>query len=114
VALNSFLGSWDPFVQGICAWEKLPPFDRLWIDCIQEAARIESRNKQRGSDDENLSIAAHARKDRGNGSWKKDTWREVSPKQRKKKDHSKVKCFACHTLGHYTSQCPQQKQGSKK
>jgi hypothetical protein len=33
--------------------EKLPPFDTLWIDCIQKESRIEYRNgKQRGSDDE--------------------------------------------------------------
>jgi hypothetical protein len=76
VALNGFLGSWEPFVQGICAREKLPPFDRLWIDCIQEEAQIESKNgKQRGSDDENQALAAHARKGRGNGSPR----REASP-----------------------------------
>jgi hypothetical protein len=34
VASNGFLGSWKPFVQGICAREKLPPFDRVWINCI--------------------------------------------------------------------------------
>jgi hypothetical protein len=38
VALNGFPGSWEPFVQGICAREKLPPFDRLCIDCIKEEA----------------------------------------------------------------------------
>jgi hypothetical protein len=48
VALNGFPGSWEPFVQGICAREMLPPFDRLWIDYIQKEARIKSRNgKQR-------------------------------------------------------------------
>jgi hypothetical protein len=53
VALNGFSGSWEPFVHGICAREKLPPFDTLWIDCIQKESRIEYRNgKQRGSDDE--------------------------------------------------------------
>jgi hypothetical protein len=62
VALNGFPESWEPFVQGICAREKLPPFDRLWINCIQEEARIELRNKQRGSDDENQALATHARK----------------------------------------------------
>jgi hypothetical protein len=34
VELKGFLESWEPFVQGICAREKLPPFDGLWIDCI--------------------------------------------------------------------------------
>jgi hypothetical protein len=54
VALNGFPESWEPFVQGICAREKLPPFDRLGIDCIKEEAQIESRNgKQRSCDDEN-------------------------------------------------------------
>jgi hypothetical protein len=31
-----------------------------------------------------------------------------------KKDLSKVKCFACHKLGHYASQCPQWKKGRGK
>jgi hypothetical protein len=108
VALNGFLESWEPFVQGICAREKLPPFDRLWINCTQEEAWIEFENgKQRGIDDENLALVAHARKGKRNSSPR----REVSPEQRKKKDLSKIKCFACHTHGHYTSQCPQQKKG---
>jgi hypothetical protein len=44
VALNGFPGSWEPFLQGICAREKFPPFARLWINYIQEEARIESKN----------------------------------------------------------------------
>jgi hypothetical protein len=78
----------------------LPPFDRLWIDCIQEEARIDSKNgKQKSIDDENLALDAHARKGRRNGSPR----REASIEQRKKKDLSKVKCFACHMLAHYAS-----------
>jgi hypothetical protein len=100
VALNSFPEYWEPFVQGICAREKLLPLDILWIDCIQEEARLESRNgKQRSSDDENQALASHARKARGNDSPR----REASPKQLKNKDLSKVKCFACHKDGHYAS-----------
>jgi hypothetical protein len=76
VALNGFLRSWEPFVLGICAREKLPPFDRLWIDCTQEEARIESKNvKQRGIDDENMALATHATKGGRNGSPR----REASP-----------------------------------
>jgi hypothetical protein len=111
VALNGFPGSCESIVQGICTREKFPPFDRLWIDYIQEEARIESRNgKQRGNNDENMALVAHARKGRENHSPR----REASPEQRKKKDLSKVKCFACHTLGHYASQCPQRKKGRGK
>ena len=36
VPLNGFTKSWEPFMKGICAQEKLPNWDRLWDDCIQE------------------------------------------------------------------------------
>jgi hypothetical protein len=111
VALNGFPRPWEPFVQGICAQEKMSSFDRLWIDYIQEETRIESKNgQQKGSEDENLALDAHARKGRRNDSPR----REASPEQRKKKDLSKVKCFACHEHGHYASQCPQRKKGGGK
>jgi L-asparaginase II len=84
----------------LCTREVATIFDRLWIDCIQEEAWIESYNgKQIGIDDENLALAVHARKGRRNSSPR----REASLEQRKKKDLSKVKCFACHMLGHYAS-----------
>jgi hypothetical protein len=44
VALRGLPRSWEPFVQGICAREKLPDFDRLWTDCIQEETRLVSRD----------------------------------------------------------------------
>ena len=106
VALSGFLWSWEAFLQGICAREKLPPFDRPWIDYIQEEAQIESRNKQRGSNDENQALVAHTRKGRREGSPKK----EASLESRRKKDLSKIKCFACHKHGHYASQCSQLKK----
>jgi hypothetical protein len=34
VTLNCFPESWEPFVQGICAREKLSNFESLWTDCI--------------------------------------------------------------------------------
>jgi hypothetical protein len=33
--------------------------------------------------------------------------------EQKKKDLSKIKCFNCHSFGHYASQCPQKKRKGK-
>jgi hypothetical protein len=44
VVLRGLPRSWEPFVQGICAQEKLLDFDRLWIDCIQEETQLLSRD----------------------------------------------------------------------
>jgi hypothetical protein len=35
IALNGLHSSWDMFVQGVCAWERLPTFQKLWDDFIQ-------------------------------------------------------------------------------
>jgi hypothetical protein len=43
VALNGFTKSWEPFVKGITAREKLLDWQRLWDNCIQEETREESR-----------------------------------------------------------------------
>jgi hypothetical protein len=32
--LNGFSKPWAPFIKRIVAWEKLPYFDRLWVDFI--------------------------------------------------------------------------------
>ena len=36
-------------------------FNRLWVDCTQEEARLEAREEKLG-DEENQALAAHARK----------------------------------------------------
>ena len=54
--LNGFPPSWDAFVQGICTRRKLPKFDKLWIDCTQEEARLIS-NAQNTNDEENQALA---------------------------------------------------------
>ena len=56
VALNEFTNSWETFVMGICAREKLPKWERLWDDCIQEETRRESRSSKHGggATDENF------------------------------------------------------------
>jgi hypothetical protein len=49
IALNGFASSWKPFVQGVCAHENLPTFDKLWDDFVQEEIRLESCSKQKRS-----------------------------------------------------------------
>jgi hypothetical protein len=40
VALNGFSKSWDVFVRGVVAQEKLPKWQRLWDDFVQEEIRL--------------------------------------------------------------------------
>jgi hypothetical protein len=42
--LNGFPSSWSAFVQGIYARNKLPKFDKIWIDCTQEESRLISNS----------------------------------------------------------------------
>jgi hypothetical protein len=42
VALNGFTKTWEPFVKGIYARDKLLDLKRLWDDCIREETREES------------------------------------------------------------------------
>ena len=102
--LNCFPYSWNSFVQGICARSKLPKFDKLWTDCIQEESRLISKS-QKTNDKENRVLVAHVkkRKERRNTSPKK------SRRPYHKKDVSKIKCFTCKKLGHFSYQCPQGK-----
>jgi hypothetical protein len=49
VALNGFTKPREPFIMGICAKEKLPKWETLWDDYIQEETHRESGpNKQGG------------------------------------------------------------------
>jgi len=100
-ALNGFTKPWAPFVKDIVAREKLPNCERLWDDFIQEEIWEESLygGQRKGDDDENLSLASHART--GKGKTKTNTSGEATSQNGKKKDMSKLKCFACHKFGHY-------------
>jgi hypothetical protein len=95
--LNGFPSSWDAFVQGNCVRRKFPKFDRLWIVCVQEESRLISR-MQKTNDEENTSLASHVNKRIRNNSPNKNR-RQV---RYHKKDVSKIICFNCQKLGHFS------------
>ena len=75
------------------------------------------RNTRDGSsskhdDEENLALVSKARKGKGKASHSKSS----SSHDGKKINKSKVRCFNCHEVGHYATNCPQKKskKGSSK
>jgi hypothetical protein len=113
ITLNGLPSSWESFVQSICGREKLPQFDRLWTDCIQEEARVLSKKSlQKPQDEGTQALTAHTRRKKVRTNFgKKNTSEESTPVQRwEKKDLSKIRCFNCNTFGHYVTQCPQKKR----
>jgi hypothetical protein len=111
VALNGFTKSWEPFVKGVCAREKLPNWERLWDDCIQEETREESKASRQGDGEENLSLVSKAKKGKEKGS--KGNNEGATSQPGKKKDLSKIKCFTCHKNRHYASECPKEEGMSR-
>ena len=106
IALNAFSKPWDTFVKGVVDREKLPDWQRLWDDFVQEETRMgqclgSSSSAPQIVDEEALSLA---RKGKGKAKKKKGG--------KKNTDMSKVKCFICHKQGHFASQCPDRKKNN--
>lgn len=90
----------------------------LWSDFIQEELRLKlaktSSSSDKGSkvhkEEDNLALAGKVKGKKGKGKT------ENSQKgDNKKTDLNKIKCFHCHTFGHYASNCPnRKKRGSNK
>jgi hypothetical protein len=105
-AFNGFTKQWDIFVRGVVAQEKLPDWERFRDDFTQEKLRVgtSQASQSKSEDEENLALAL---KNKFKG--KKGPSGGQTSKGEKKKDFSKIKCFACHKLGHFASQCPNKK-----
>jgi hypothetical protein len=105
--LNGVSKQWVVFVEGIVAREKLPNWERLWDDFVQEETRrgYVHGSSSTGHDEENVALAANIKK-----KFKKGPKGGNKPKGEGNKDMSKVKCFACHKFGHYAGQCPKKKK----
>lgn len=85
MALNGFLTSWESFIKGIWAWEKLPNFKRFWEPYIHEETQMESKASKKGSDI-NLSLIGQAKKGGGKGPSKVKGESEESASQPGKKE----------------------------
>jgi hypothetical protein len=114
IALNGFGKQWDVFVKCVVGREKMPTWERLWDDFTQEEIQEGSQReeqKKKSEDEDNLALAT-----KGKGKSKKNSVEGTSSRQgsKKKFDTSKVECFACHQLGHISSQCPNRKKGKPK
>jgi hypothetical protein len=105
--LNGVSKQWVVFVEGIVAREKLPGWERLWDDFVQEETRrgYVHGSSSTGHEEENVALATTSKK-----KFKKGPKGGHKPKGEGKKDMSKVKCFACHKFGHYAGQCPNKKK----
>jgi hypothetical protein len=77
IALNGFVPSWKPFVQGVCVHQHLPIYEKLWDNIVQEVTRLLSCSvKQKQVED--LTIVGRMRKDA-----RKDTRRVTKKNQAK-------------------------------
>eukprot|EP00253_Pinus_taeda_P001893 PITA_01893 len=114
LALLGLPKSWHSYRDSVNGREKLIDWERLWSDQMQEEIRRSTRDgsSSKHDDEENIALASKARKGKGKASHSKSS----SSHGRKKIDKSKVRCFHCHEVGHYATNCPlkKSKKGSSK
>jgi hypothetical protein len=104
IALDGFSKSWDVFVRGVVTRKKLDDWQQLWCDFLQEEIRIGQARPSSSThveEEEELALAGKAKGKKKKKCGKKNI------------DFSKVKCFHCHTMGHFASQCPERKKKNK-
>jgi hypothetical protein len=102
--LNGFSEKWNTFDKGVVSREHSPNWERLWDDFIHEEICEEALCSRQSKGEENEeNVALFAKKD------KKAMGGENSSNGGKK-DMSKVRCYACHELGHYADQSPNKKK----
>eukprot|EP00253_Pinus_taeda_P025736 PITA_25736 len=108
LALLGLPKSWHSYQDSVNGREKLPGWERLWSDLVQEEIRRSTRDgsSSKGANEENCALAAKAKK------WKSKKASQSGAKG-KKQDMSKVKCFHCHQHGHYATNCPQKKKNKQ-
>jgi hypothetical protein len=113
-AVDGLPESWAVFLASVNGREAQPNFDRLWHDCLEEG-RLKRRNDHSILRDHALSAKTKKWKKfpQSNGKGKKAQGKlsHLNPHL------SKVKCFNCKKLGHYTRDCrnpPSQQKKKRK
>jgi hypothetical protein len=113
--LNNLPKHWEPFLQSIHGREKLPNFDRLWIDCTQEEIRLGAREVEDFPPDDNHALALHTKK---GGRFKRNFRKKFKDENTSstsgydpRRDMTKIQCFKCDKYGHYVRNCPTRKKG---
>lgn len=102
---------WYSYQDSVNGREKLPYWERMWSDLMQEEIRMNTRDGSSPNSDneENCPLASKEKKGKGKASHSKSD----SCHGGKKKDMSKVKCFHCHELGHFATDYPLKKSNKK-
>ena len=106
LALLGLLKSWHSYRESVNGRKKLPGWERLWSDLVQEEIRRSTRDSSSSMhDEENCALASKVKKGKEKGFLSESN----SSNDGKKVDKSKVRCFRCHELGHYATNCPKKK-----